>query len=801
MLFNKKLGSLPTAALLSLLLVSLTNSVVEAQSFFNLTNFYVDGNDIGDWRSAVNEGACEQICRTTPNCVAVSYSYHERRCFLKSQVLGRAPNPTWYDLRYFSKLIDMSALYPARLQRVYRHMPGSEINFNTIFSRSLSNVNECRAECNKTPGCTAFSFNKVTTTNNCHLKTTSNWKSKNSNFDSYVYDVETPARRNYAFNENTSFDDYLGEKLSYFLVPFEDCPSICDQTPRCQAFILHLQFGQGCQLYATPLKSGARKATSEHHAFILSATPSNSYFSIRNLAYKSDASTASADINSCKTTCDNTHGCTWYRFESGRCFTGFYSYIESLIDSTRPITNRGGVVTHMRFNNRDPKVHVSSLASPGKLFVNDAIVSADGKVSLAIQHDRNLIISYNSVRVNVLAEEVISVGATAAGFLSMEKKDRTARNLISVTCGRAPYSLVVGDDSSIKIVSGSCTTFSYSLTADTLPFDTLKDVLADGTTIDSTWGKDTIIYFLDSGVTTDYDVMNTMKDNVVRGATFSNIVSTPSDVWGHGTMLALITKSSETGLAQSSQVISVKITDFEDRFFSEKNLISAIRWVFNHQNPSGLQKIINLSGAFSDGNGNLVNCAIQWAYNAGIPVIQAAGNDGRLLANDNGYQFVVGSFDPRTKTSSGRYSTWSLSNHGSIIDLWAPNMIYSKSKIGTSFATGYVSAVLAASISKYPNLKNKPAQAYQYLIDRASSDLINTADDKAKKSNNLLKALRVGSLQAPSYTAYTKVGGTDFCVGRTWDSLVTAASSTRLGFIVSSTNVQSCDNFLSRDCD
>jgi len=206
---------------------------------------------------------------------------------------------------------------------------------------------------------------------------------------------------------------------------------------------------------------------------------------------------------------------------------------------------------------------------------------------------------------------------------------------------------------------------------------------------------DTGIYYTHPDLTANY---------VALGYDWVNNDNDPIDDYGHGTHCAGIIAATInnsigiTGLAQV-RIMAEKVLDSGGGGYWD--------WVANgiiNATDCGA-KIISMSlGGYGDSE--LVHDAVRYAYEAGVLVIAAAGND-----NTNTKLYPAGYDEVVAVAATDQYDNKaSFSNWGDWIELAAPGVdIYStvpwgyESWSGTSMATPHVSGVAALIWSRYPN--------------------------------------------------------------------------------------------------
>ena len=211
-----------------------------------------------------------------------------------------------------------------------------------------------------------------------------------------------------------------------------------------------------------------------------------------------------------------------------------------------------------------------------------------------------------------------------------------------------------------------------------------------------------LVAVVDTGI--DYTHPDLAANYVALGYDWVNMDADPWDDHGHGTHCAGIIAAAinnNVGIAGLAQV----------RIMAEKVLNNAgggyWDWIANgiiNATDSGADIISMSLGGYSDSE--LVHEAVRYAYDAGVLVIAAAGND-----NTNMKLYPAGYDEVIAVAATDQYdSKASFSNWGEWIELAAPGVsIHStvpwgyESWSGTSMATPHVSGVAALVWSRYPN--------------------------------------------------------------------------------------------------
>ena len=206
--------------------------------------------------------------------------------------------------------------------------------------------------------------------------------------------------------------------------------------------------------------------------------------------------------------------------------------------------------------------------------------------------------------------------------------------------------------------------------------------------------KDIVVAVVDTGVTSEISQLN---DKLIKGYNFLDDDSDTEDYEDrHGTLSAEIINM----ISKDSKIMPLKVAD-ESGQVSYPDIAHAIDYAVSHG-----ANIINLSmGSINEEY--IVRETIVRAIENGCIVVASAGNDGISSVNYPGaYDDVVavGAINKNNK----RYS---FSNYGKNLDIMAPGVVDSPSanreKNGTSYATPYVTGVLALLWQNAPELTGK----------------------------------------------------------------------------------------------
>lgn len=251
------------------------------------------------------------------------------------------------------------------------------------------------------------------------------------------------------------------------------------------------------------------------------------------------------------------------------------------------------------------------------------------------------------------------------------------------------------------------------------------------------------------------------EDKVLHGPDLSFEGSTPEvaylDTYGHGTHLAGIIageRRGHEGIAPGARIVSVKTAGHDGRT-TVPQVVAAIDWVVEHRNHDGLNiRVLNLSlgqSGVSSHVGDHLSAAVERAWEAGIVVVVAAGNDGAVQSHLDSpaidpYVIAVGSVDStngRWNKTSRAVPAWSATGTdsrsadfvapgrsiasyrvpGSTIDTLAPAARLGDDLFlgsGTSQSAAVTSGVAALLVAAHPDLTPDEVKA---SIERQSFNL------------------------------------------------------------------------------
>jgi thermitase len=221
----------------------------------------------------------------------------------------------------------------------------------------------------------------------------------------------------------------------------------------------------------------------------------------------------------------------------------------------------------------------------------------------------------------------------------------------------------------------------------------------------TTGAASVVIAELDTGV--DFAHPD-LQGAFVAGYDFVNRDSNPADDNGHGTMVAgVLAARTNNGIGIAGQcwkcsIMPVKVLSSSGSG-SYSNVASGITWAVDRG-----ARIINMSLGGSSASSTLQS-AVNYAWNKGVLVIAAAGNNGTTGLN------YPAAYDPAIAVagSDSRDARYSWSSYGSWVEVAAPGCDYTttlgggySTPCGTSFASPMTAGIAGLLASANPGATN-----------------------------------------------------------------------------------------------
>lgn len=345
--------------------------------------------------------------------------------------------------------------------------------------------------------------------------------------------------------------------------------------------------------------------------------------------------------------------------------------------------------------------------------------------------------------------------------------EMTAQNISSLK--KDPSVDYVEEDNIVKISSTSSSSMTNW---------GVSDIKAPTSWQSGLTGKGVKIAIIDTGAGPHSDLIVAGGTNVING---SNTTSYADDN-GHGTHVAGIISAQGLnggvkGVAPDASIYAVKALDSTGSGYTS-DIISGIDWAIENK-----MDIISLSLGSSQSDVSLQN-AVDTAYNNGLLVVAAAGNDGNSAGTGTSIEYpaayssviAVGAVDSSNTRSY-------FSSTGSKLEVSAPGVNILSTYLnggyaqmsGTSMATPFVSADLALLKQKYPSYTN--IQLRQLLdnnvVDLGTSGrdslygygLITAPSSTSSPTTVTLPAAPTASVAAGTYNSSQTVSLSDITAG------------------------------------
>ena len=283
-------------------------------------------------------------------------------------------------------------------------------------------------------------------------------------------------------------------------------------------------------------------------------------------------------------------------------------------------------------------------------------------------------------------------------------------------------------------------------------------VLAPNSWANGYTGQNVKVAVLDTGIAAHSDLLVSGRYDAVTAGGNAN------DVYGHGTAVAGIIAAKNNsiglvGIAPDVSLYAVRVMESETSG-SLSDLIEGIDWaVDNDMDVANISLGVNPANLSDSDNAyvtDLLNSVTTDAFNSGLIIVAASGNDGHSTGADNvSYParsndvIGVGAIDSSKNLAS-------FSSIGPSVDLVAPGVSFYTTGLndtyvygsGTSFATPEVVGLVALYKQKYPTLTN--SQLVAKIISNAN-DLGAAGFDNYY--GNGLSVADITTIPAPSVNA------------------------------------------------
>jgi len=231
---------------------------------------------------------------------------------------------------------------------------------------------------------------------------------------------------------------------------------------------------------------------------------------------------------------------------------------------------------------------------------------------------------------------------------------------------------------------------------------------------------DVRVAIMDSGVVVDYDIPVEEHINLV---TDEQVAVQYEDITGHGTSVASIVAAQSndvgiTGINPSAKLYSVKILDQDNKAGLDR-VISGIRWCINND-----INIINMSFGTTSYS-PLLEQVVKEAYNAGILMIAAAGNNGDRVEYPAAFPEVIA---VGATTPAGDISDASVK--GDEVELAAPGEKVLASGVFSSYVAVEGTSIAASHVTGIASLlwgldSSKSSDFIRQLMDCSARKLDN----------------------------------------------------------------------------
>ncbi|WP_291780053.1 S8 family peptidase [Cecembia sp.] len=253
-----------------------------------------------------------------------------------------------------------------------------------------------------------------------------------------------------------------------------------------------------------------------------------------------------------------------------------------------------------------------------------------------------------------------------------------------------------------------------------------RNLPLNGTYTYNATGQGVKSYIIDTGVRTDHVEFG---GRAQRG--FDAFGGNSEDCNGHGTHVAGTVGGNLYGVAKNTTLVGVRVLDCNGSG-SWSGVIAGMDWVAADANgPS----VANMS--LGGGASISINDAVARMYDAGVPVIVAAGNGDRRGREQPACNYSPASapraYTVGATTSSDAKTSWS--NYGDCVDMFAPGASITaawhtsstamNTISGTSMASPHVAGVAALFLQSNPSASSQAV--YNFLTETSTKNIVSNS--------------------------------------------------------------------------
>lgn len=250
-------------------------------------------------------------------------------------------------------------------------------------------------------------------------------------------------------------------------------------------------------------------------------------------------------------------------------------------------------------------------------------------------------------------------------------------------------------------------------------------------------GSGVTAYIIDTGVRTDHVEFG---GRALRG--FDAFGGTSEDCNGHGTHVGGTVGGTLYGVAKNVTLVGVRVLDCNGSG-TTSGVVAGMDWVA--ANASGAS-VANMS--LGGGGSVAIDDAVTRMFNAGVPVIVAAGNGDRLGRQQDACNSsparAANAYTVGATTNTDAKTSWS--NFGNCVDIFAPgasitaawhtSSTATNTISGTSMASPHVAGVAALFLQNNPSAS--PQQVYNFLTNNSTKNIVTNS---STTNNHLLYSL------------------------------------------------------------